>query len=324
MIKRGLRKMPFEGIRCAWVRKSWLLFQLVFMNHLFVHQKGVCEAKGVSHSMRNSGQAESTDESRRVMNSGSGGEGGLSPALPKYESTLESGSKVDKGYADSVSRKAISEDLRLLNDDLKKVRRQDLLTSLEVKVGGKSRFLKHGDILEVFEFDELTVIAGKLASGNTTLDVNVLGLKGRFSSGIYTDCGIGFKFSDLLKKWSIQEDGKIYKVDVKKEREVVGRVYLRSVEPIIKYLTFEVDGKKQIVRNQQFLDISSMNTFRLIDIETNIHDLSQITQTTEKLLYHPSASGSIENPYDYYRIIFKVADKPLAVVPLRTVSNVAR
>jgi hypothetical protein len=96
---------------------------------------------------------------------------------------------------------------------------------------GNQIIVENGDALDITS-DVSIKITGASQNGKPLNDirVNVIGFTPKDNPSQNNDIGYKFSYKDMLKKFAIDEEKIVYRVEIKRSDEKLGEIYLRFVK----------------------------------------------------------------------------------------------
>lgn len=232
-----------------------------------------------------------------------------------------------------ISDKEIIADVLMANELTQA--KENRLGDLKVDIGGSLQSYFHGQLIYLLPTQSAKIVSAQLKSGESAMNINLVGFRGREAGGINSDVGVEFTSEDLIEKWSLDERNSLYKIEIKGKDKVSGLVFLKLVRPVFEYAEVFINGKRSIIRDQTLLTLNSSDNLRIGMIKTNIYDHDKISYKIVKLIednepkstYASNANGlgmpALEpgkpgNPeFEYFKLVFFLQKFPLATFPLR-------
>lgn len=182
--------------------------------------------------------------------------------------------------------------------------RADQLDYVLVSVNGKSRMVRAGDELPVIRGDTVSVAEAVLVGRKPIKDVNVLGLHGPKND----DRGVSFKTDKLMPRYSEGDKGEVYAIMANAKKQLAGVVYLRLIDPVLRYAEISVNGKKHVLRDGEALDAKAKDIVKVESVKTNLEGTSDVIF---QIVPTPEVGA------DRYEIRFLRAGQPFARIPLK-------
>ncbi len=149
----------------------------------------------------------------------------------------------------------------------------DILDTVEITVGGRRLMAAAGDTLIVVRGDILRITAARTtAPANSNFRVNFYGFVGNPAFNDAEDRGYDIDTGrDLMARLSLGGEGAIYRVDVTRGDRDLGSVYVRIVQPAVKYLIVrDGDGGTRAYSPGEAIFCPGGSPAILIDIVSNV------------------------------------------------------
>jgi hypothetical protein len=175
-----------------------------------------------------------------------------------------------------------------------------------VEVNKKPHVLRDGEELALVKGDEVLVKeAGLRDKGQIIKEVNVVGFqapKGNDDRGFAFDSA-----KDLKPKFSEGGKGEVYAVVAGAKGVQYGTVYLRLIEPTLRYAEISINGKPVTLRDHESLTVKGSDKVKVEKVVTNLesHD-GVMFQMTE-----------VDPAQGAYEIRFTRSGLAFATIPLR-------
>lgn len=190
--------------------------------------------------------------------------------------------------------------------------RADRLDYVLVTVNGKPRMVKAGDELAVVRGDKLQVKEAALYGRGAIREVNVIGYQ---RAGTNDDRGATFSTKDLVARWSEGEGGAVYAVAAAGRKLLHGVVYLRVIEPVLRYAEVSINGKKRVLRDGEPLRASAKDLVKVERVETNLEAAGDVVFQIVPAASDGAASKDAGRP-GLYEIRFLRGEQAFARIPL--------
>jgi len=175
-------------------------------------------------------------------------------------------------------------------------RMQDVrLKNVEFLIGDRRLVTAAGDTLHIVRGDIIS-ISGARTSDPMDVDfrVNFYGFVGNQEYNDAEDRGYVIDTArDLMPRFSLSGDGGSYRIEVLKDRKVIGSVYVAFVEPSIRYLIVRLPGgDTRAVTTGQTIACPVSGGLTLLDIISNIDTDPPVTA----MLTHPDGTAELLVP----------------------------
>ncbi|TWW12797.1 hypothetical protein E3A20_00320 [Planctomyces bekefii] len=160
----------------------------------------------------------------------------------------------------------------------KPTKAQDSLDYMLLEVNGKSRMVRNGDELVVVRGDVITVRQAALVGRAPLKEVHVVGLPAAFKPNKGSDRrDVAFRTSDLDRKLSEEAKGEVFAVTALTQRHLAGAVYLRLIDPVLRYVEISINGQKRVLRDGEAFQAKSEDQFKVDQVITNIEGTSDVS-----------------------------------------------
>jgi hypothetical protein len=174
-----------------------------------------------------------------------------------------------------------------------------------IAVNGSPHLVAAGTELTVIRGDVVTVQDAALSDrGLKVRGVHVVGFKGPNPRG--DDRGTPFSTEDLLAKYSENKRGDLYAVLALSRSTLHGVVYLRLIEPILRYAEVSINGQTRVLRDGEPLAVKATDQVKVERVVTNL-------ESTDGVLFQ-IATGDAPGSY---AIRFSRGGAPFAQIPLK-------
>jgi len=145
----------------------------------------------------------------------------------------------------------------------------------KVKINGKEVFFPNYSRAHLVRGDtfEIVDIISDISNGSK-LKVNFKGFVSNPKDNTGEDRGYIIRTDrDLLKKYSLNRDGKIYPVITLNENKIIGKLFVEIEEAFLSYVVLKVNNKDKICLNpNETFKNHNNNEIELVDLKTNIPD----------------------------------------------------
>ncbi len=181
-----------------------------------------------------------------------------------------------------------------------------------VEVNGAPRLVKAGEELPVLRGDRLKIKEATLTDrGTQPKDVNLVGYQSPNPKG--EDRGYEFSTTDLKPRHSEDQKGDVYALQVATKKVLHGTVYLRLMNPVLRYAEVSINGQNRVLRDGEALRVKAKDLVKVERVVTNLEKnddvLFQIAPTSAKALAGKAESGE-------YEILFQRGGTEFARIPL--------
>jgi len=149
-----------------------------------------------------------------------------------------------------------------------------------IKVNGKKYLLKNNETLDVVRGDLLKIIniLPESLAGQKDVCVNFKGFVGNWKNNTGEDREYLINTSrNLLARYSLYGQNKVYKIVVSRGKEVSGKMLVRITEPSLEYLILKINNQTYAVKNRESV-YASLNDYLTVEaIKSNISEENEIS-----------------------------------------------
>ncbi len=148
------------------------------------------------------------------------------------------------------------------------------LEYITVEVNGALKKVAVNRELAVVEGDQLLIKSAILYDPRiSAANVNLVGFVSPIVKRSAEDRGVKISTStDLMKKWSVDPEGELYRVEAFTGKHKHGQVFLRVLKPVLKYVEVLINGEPKILREGEFLTVKATDTFKVKSVKSNIEN----------------------------------------------------
>jgi len=184
-----------------------------------------------------------------------------------------------------------------------------LLDYVIVEINGESQLIKAGGEVTVIYGDQFLVKSAFLNDKNLKVGVvNVVGFPNAKKGGSEDRGVIINTATDLLKNYSEAKEGKVYAITSESGKKFHGSVFIKILEPSLKYATVRINDKEKILRDGEVLKIKKSDLFKVTQVETNVQD----PKTVSFQIFEQKTSGQ-----SLFEIRFTRESRVFARIPLK-------
>lgn len=153
--------------------------------------------------------------------------------------------------------------------------RADRLDYVMVTVNGRPRVVKAGDEFAVVRGDKVMIKEAALVGRGAIREVNVIGYQ-RQGARNNDDRGAAFSTKDLSPRFSEGESGSVYAVVASARKAMHGLVYLRVIDPVLRYAEVSINGQKRILRDGEPLKANAKDLVKVEKVDTNLEGVDDV------------------------------------------------
>lgn len=183
-----------------------------------------------------------------------------------------------------------------------------------VEVNGQPRLVKSGAELPVLRGDHLKIKEATLNDRSTQpKDVNLVGYQSPSPKG--EDRGYEFTTTDLKTRHSEDQKGEVYALQVATKNVLHGTVYLKLMNPVLRYAEVSINGANKVLRDGESLSVKATDLVKVERVVTNLEKNDDVLFQIAPAFSKPSAgkpgvSGA-------YEILFQRGGTDFARIPLK-------
>lgn len=138
-----------------------------------------------------------------------------------------------------------------------------------VEVNGQPRLVKAGGELAVLRGDHLKIRSAALVDKSLAAkEVNLFGYQSPSRRG--EDRGYEFTTMDLKARHSEAQDGDVFAMLVSTNKVLHGAVYLRLINPVLRYAEVSINGKNRVLRDGEPLTVKNTDLVKVERVVTNL------------------------------------------------------
>ncbi len=181
-----------------------------------------------------------------------------------------------------------------------------------VEVNGQPRLVKAGGELPVLRGDHLKIKEAALAGkAEGPKEVNLVGYQSPSPKG--EDRGYDFTTMDLKARHSEDQKGDVYALQVATKKVLHGTVYIRLMNPVLRYAEVSINGTNKVLRDGESLAVKATDLVKVERVVTNL-------EKTDDVLFQiapASAKATAGKPEGDYEIRFQRGGTDFARIPLK-------
>jgi hypothetical protein len=187
------------------------------------------------------------------------------------------------------------------------------LNAVTLEVNGEPSAIRDKEQLTVVKGDTLKIRSVSLynATDSALTEVNFIGYPGRDDRNVVIRSD-----KDLTRKWSLKGDGETYAIKLRDKTGQIGEVFVKIVQPVLKYAVVKVNGQERIVHDQQPIKVGGADMVKVERVETNLPTLDKGL----RFQIVPRTSGKDIKEYSH-EIRFLRHENVFASVPLGIVKE---
>ncbi len=138
-----------------------------------------------------------------------------------------------------------------------------------IQVNDQPRLVRDGAELAVVRGDRLFIKEAQLNDKTAAIrEVNVVGYKSPSPKG--EDRGYAFTTKDIKTKYSEDQKGTVFAILASGKTVLHGTVYLRIVEPVLRYAELSINGARRVLRDGEALDVKAADMVKVEQVVTNL------------------------------------------------------
>ncbi len=146
-----------------------------------------------------------------------------------------------------------------------------------VKINGESHVVRASQEIAVIRGDSMVVQSAALNKKDSRVGVvNFVGYRHPVHGGAEDR---GYKIDtakSLDTKYSEGEAGKIYAITATSRRELHGAVFVKILNPTLRYAVININGNDVVMHDGESLDVKKTDLVKVSKVETNVSDHSSI------------------------------------------------
>jgi len=148
------------------------------------------------------------------------------------------------------------------------------LEYVTLEVNGQPQKVAADKELVVVSGDEVIIKSAVLFDPKVSAsNVNLVGFIPNSEKRPAEDRGFKIHTSrDLLKKWAINEEGNLYRIEAFSGNEKHGSAFLRVLKPVLKYVEVSVNGEQKLIREGDLLTVKASDNFKVKNVVSNIEN----------------------------------------------------
>ena len=192
----------------------------------------------------------------------------------------------------------------------------DELDQIILELNGRRLAVKNNGIVSFIRGDVIKIVAvamkpatpfSQTSLGVATTDtshfgeVNVVGFLGGNKGNLRNDLGYEIDTEKYLtgRDWALDEMGTVYGVVTASSPDIVhGVVFLKRIEPVLKWVELIVNGKTHIVRQGQELELKERDRFKVVDIVSNLESSTRSVDLNVNVLPIGNKSDESHSRYE--------------------------
>lgn len=180
-----------------------------------------------------------------------------------------------------------------------------------IAVNGKPRLVRAGDELAVVRGDQIVVQDGALADKQKPKELDVIGWKAKRALN-NDDRGQAIDTADLALKYSEHEKGELWAVLAQSRKTLHGAVYLKVIDPVLRYAEISVNGARRVLRDGEPLAVKGSDQVKVEKVATNLESTDGVVF---QIVGDPARGG------DAYEIRFLRSGLAFARIPLTVAAD---
>lgn len=149
-----------------------------------------------------------------------------------------------------------------------------------IEVNGEAKVVRSGEELAVIHGDHLVLkdaaLLGKAAAPKIG-ELNLVGYQSPKAKRSGEDRGFSFTTDEIKSKYSENGTGNVYAVTATTKGTLHGTVYLRLIDPVLRYAELTVNGKKAVLRDGEEIEIGPQDLVKVEKVVTNLASTEGVT-----------------------------------------------
>lgn len=196
------------------------------------------------------------------------------------------------------------------------------LTKLDyfvVETKGHRILLSDGETLDLVKGDKLKIVdILPPFPGESGITVNFKGFVGDWKNNTGEDRGYVIDTgADLIKRYSLQKKGELYKIIASKGDHVIGQMVIRLTPPRMDYLILKINDHKHVyLRPEDAVSLSKKDKICLQEVQTNLYNKRDIHLSINGHKIKPGEVRDLKElcgASDYLKHQAKVSNGPLVL-----------
>ncbi len=182
-----------------------------------------------------------------------------------------------------------------------------------VEVNGQPRLVKAGGELPVLRGDHLKIKKAALVGIATEpKEVNLVGYQSPGPKG--EDRGYEFTTMDLKARHSEDQKGDVYALQAATKKILHGTVYLKLMNPVLRYAEVSINGTKKVLRDGESLAVKATDLVKVERVVTNLEKTDDVLFQIAPAFGRRPLAGRPEGDYE---IRFQRGGTDFARIPLK-------
>jgi hypothetical protein len=145
------------------------------------------------------------------------------------------------------------------------------LDRMRVRINGSEKEISRKERLELIRGDELTLLYAVLEGQAKGAEIiNFVGYRGEGPRRWQDDDrDIMIPTAVLKKGWSIDKEGRLYKIETRTGNRVHGDIMVTLITPELQILTLDVKGIEHHLRDGDVLDMAAEDPIKVVAVKSN-------------------------------------------------------
>lgn len=178
-----------------------------------------------------------------------------------------------------------------------------------IEVNGQPRMVKEGGELPVLRGDRLKIKEATLVDRRIAAkEVNLVGYQSPSPKG--EDRGFEFTTTDLKARHSEDGRGDVYALQVASKKTLHGMVYLRLMNPVLRYAEVSINGANKVLRDGESLAVKASDLVKVERVVTNL-------EKNDDVLFQIAPVAPTTQAPANYEIRFQRGGTDFARIPLQ-------
>lgn len=195
---------------------------------------------------------------------------------------------------------------------------EEKLSHVYLLVNGKVQMVKAQDTFDYIRGDTIEIQEAYLNSLHKKPKlVNLVGFRSSRKNESADDRGLpidtGIELIENKQQWAVDDAKSVFSIVVSSGKIVHGIIYLRRVDPQIRYVDVLVNDKKRVMREGEPLIVKESDTFHVKNVVTNLQENSEVEV---KILPFTSSPIKHIRSVKYYEMHFSRKKYTFGKIPL--------
>jgi hypothetical protein len=145
------------------------------------------------------------------------------------------------------------------------------LDRIRVRINGLEKDIARKDRLELVRGDDLTLLYAVLeGQAKGAAIINFVGYRGEGPRRWQDDDrDILIPTSGLNKGWSLNKEGKLYRIEARTGNRLHGEIVVSLLSPELQILTLDIKGVEHHLRDGDVIDMGADDPMKVVNVKTN-------------------------------------------------------